>query len=80
MNNTGNWCWSKCECGELVLCEHNMLDTSMEMNACSGIGGICNLGDAFSNPHRIDHWSTVCPFWFPNRREGYYVNSEVGVG
>lgn len=45
-NETNVWCRR-----DGVLCEHNLLDSPMiRHNVCSGIGGICEKGSAYSFP------------------------------
>lgn len=48
--NVGYWCSQTCrKCGNLSLCEHNLLDASVRpMNVCTGIGGDCNSGEKFN--------------------------------
>jgi hypothetical protein len=48
VNKTGPWCDGE------TLCEHNLIDAPHVMrDVCSGLGGICVEGSAYSNPHRM---------------------------
>jgi len=46
MNKVGPWCFR-----DGILCEHNLMDSPMiRRDVCSGIGGRCKKGSAYSCP------------------------------
>lgn len=51
-NKTGSYCYQTCKEGHYSSCEHNLADTPMIQGpVCSGIGGKCTNGSAFSCTH-----------------------------
>lgn len=63
-NETNVWCRR-----DGVLCEHNLLDSAMiRRNVCSGIGGVCREGSAYSFPPSERQTLTIDEFVVMLRR------------
>lgn len=75
-NETNVWCRR-----DGVLCEHNLLDSPLiRENTCSGIGGICKQGSAYSFPPSERQLMTLDEFVVMLRKWGDAARKAATAG